>query len=391
MMSLRSLVLAAGLAVCGAVAAHAQPISNFQFLGQQLIPTGTQFNSTTVGGLSGLAYDPSTNTYTAISDDRSQFNPARFYNLSINVAPGSVSTTFNSVSTLLRPDGTAYPALSLDPEGIALAPNGNFFVSSEGEATAARQTNPFINEYTPSGQFVRSLPVNSRFNPVFSDNTFTNQISGVRNNLAFESLTITPDASSLFTATENALVQDGPASSTSIGSPSRITRYNLATGLVSGEFLYNVAPVAAAPTPVGSFATNGLVELLALDNRYLVALERSFSTGVGNACSLYLIDLENASDISALNSIAGVPGLVPVQRSLLLDLSTLGITLDNLEALALGPTLPNGQQTFIILSDNNFASTQVTQVLAFSVTIPTPGAASMMILAGAFAARRRRA
>ena len=37
-----------------------------------------------------------------------------------------------------------------------------------------------------------------------------------------------------------------------------------------------------------AFATNGLVELIALDNGgTLLALERSFSTGVGNTIKLY--------------------------------------------------------------------------------------------------------
>ncbi len=35
------------------------------------------------------------------------------------------------------------------------------------------------------------------------------QTAGIRNNLAFESLTISPDQKTLFTATENALFQDG--------------------------------------------------------------------------------------------------------------------------------------------------------------------------------------
>ncbi|MBX9735484.1 MAG: esterase-like activity of phytase family protein [Phycisphaerales bacterium] len=388
-MSSRALAFVAGLAI--SASALAQPISNLRYIGQQTLPTATVFGGTQVGGLSGLTYNALTNSYLAISDDRSAINPARFYSLNIDVNGSNVNTTFTGVTTLLQPNGTPYAINSLDTEGIALSSTGTVYVSSEGEASILRQSNPFVNEYTQAGAFVRALPVNSRYIPTFSDpGTFANQIGGVRNNLAFESLTITPDASSLFTATENALIQDGPAAGVGVGSSSRIVRYNLATGLPSGEFLYRVNPVAAAPAPAGSFTTNGLVELLALDNRYLLALERSFSTGVGNAVSLYLIDLQGATDISGINSLVGAPGVVGVQRTLLLDLGTLGITLDNLEALALGPVLPTGEQTLIVLSDNNFSSLQVTQVIALGVTIPTP--ASGVLVAGAtiLAARRRR-
>ncbi len=48
-------------------------------------------------------------------------------------------------------------------------------------------------------------------------------------------------------------------------------------------------------------------------------------------------------------------------------LDALGLTLDNLEGLTLGPVLPDGRQTLLIVSDNNFSPTQVTQFLAFTV------------------------
>jgi len=46
------------------------------------------------------------------------------------------------------------------------------------------------------------------------------------------------------------------------------------------KFLYVTDPVASAPNPPDSFSTNGLVELLALDNSgTLLSLERSFPLG----------------------------------------------------------------------------------------------------------------
>jgi hypothetical protein len=52
---------------------------------------------------------------------------------------------------------------------------------------------------------------------------------------------------------------------------------------------------------------------------------------------------------------------------LLLDLSTLGIPLDNVEGMTLGPRLPDGRRSLVLVSDNNFAASQFTQFLLFAL------------------------
>jgi 3-phytase/alkaline phosphatase D len=117
-----------------------------------------------------------------------------------------------------------------------------------------------------------------------------------------------------------------------------------------------------------------LVELLALDNSgTLLALERSFSVGVGNNIKLYEVRLQGATDISGFNSVDGLEVEAVAQKRLLLDFAELGVPLDNIEGITLGETLPDGRQSLVVVSDNNFSPTQVTQVLAFAIdtnTIP---------------------
>src|ERR1700750_2727803 len=62
-----------------------------QFLAQAIVPTGTQFAGTTVGGLSSITYDASRGVYYSISDDQSQINPARFYTVKVDVSHGSLT------------------------------------------------------------------------------------------------------------------------------------------------------------------------------------------------------------------------------------------------------------------------------------------------------------
>jgi hypothetical protein len=56
---------------------------------------------------------------------------------------------------------------------------------------------------------------------------------------------------------------------------------------------------------------------------------------------------------------------------LLLNFDSLGLPtgLDNVEGMTLGPVLPNGQQSLVLVSDNNFSATQFTQILAFGLVL----------------------
>lgn len=348
-------------------------VAGIDFLGEVTFPTGFQFQGTTVGGLSGITYDPFTNVYYSISDDRSQFNPARFYTLNINLSDGSLDNgdvTFTGVTTLTNASGQPFPALGIDPEGIALTRNGTLFITSEGDVNSNPQQAPFINEFSLTGQQLRSLPIASKFLPTPGN-------SGIRNNLAFESLTLTPNQQFLYSATENALKQDGPAASLTDESPARILLYDAKTGQPLKEFVYLTDPVVAPPVPAGTFSTNGLVELFAIDNTgTLLALERSFSNGVGNSIKLYQVQTQGAVDVKGLNSLAGLEADPAVSKKLLLDFADLGLTLDNIEGMTFGPRLADGKQSLIIVSDNNFSGTQFTQVLAFALDLDTiPGVA----------------
>ncbi|MBE9037122.1 phytase [aff. Roholtiella sp. LEGE 12411] len=344
-----------------------------------------------LGGLSGVTYDATNNLYYAISDDRSQLGPARFYTFTAD--PATISTTgatFTHVTPLKDRRGQFFAQNSLDPEGIALTDNGTVFISSEGEVNpnAGRVTDPFVKEFSlTTGQEVRSLSIPKKYLPVVQDtngdgtvNAGDTQISGVRNNAALESLTITPDQKTLFTATENALFQDGPAATTTTETRSRILQYNLLSGQPEKEYLYLTDSVAVAPNPIDAFSTNGLVDLLAIDNRgTLLALERSFSTGVpgtGNTIKIYEVTLQGATDISTIDSLESLSAsqlaaIKPAQKRLLLNLDSLNLPTgtDNIEGLALGPKLPDGSQSIMLVSDNNFSPTQFTQILTLSADI----------------------
>ncbi|MBD2606170.1 esterase-like activity of phytase family protein [Scytonema hofmannii FACHB-248] len=341
---------------------NAVEITDINFIGQATLPNNLTFQNTTIGGFSGITYDPQKNLYYAISDDRGQKAPARFYTLKIDLTKGKLTNggvVPVGVTTLLNENGQKFPTGETDTEGIALTSKDTVFISSEGDVN--QLINPFIKEFSlSSGKEITTLAIPQKFLPD------KNGKQGIRNNLAFESLTITPNEKKLFTATENALIQDGSQAKPNTSTSCRILQYNLLTKQLEKEFLYQTEPVAPLLDISKHFAS-GLPDLLAVDNRGdFLGLERTF-TGLGFYIALFQVSLEEADDIHNIESMkqADTKSIKPVQKKLLLDLRKLDVLLDNIEGLTFGSKLPDGQPSLILVSDNNFNPLQRTQILAF--------------------------
>ncbi len=342
------------------------PSVELDYQGATTIPAGTTFGGTVVGGLSSMTYDARRHVYYALSDDQGEgftpaSSPARYYTLRIDVSDGSLDAgdvKVLAVTTLRGPDGQPFPALSLDPEGLTLTRRGTLVVTSEGIAN--RGIAPFVREFDLSGRQVRELAVPDYFDPTAT--------SGVRQNLGFEAAAVTPrHGRRLFVGTENALVQDGPAATTTTGSPARVLSYRLGRrGQPDREYVYPTEPVVAPSTV---FTVNGLVELLPLSPRLLLSMERSFSVGAGNTIRIYRVALPGATNVAGVADIHDVRRLRPVRKSLLLELPALveGQPLDNVEGMTFGPRLPDGRRSVLLVSDNNFTPGQDTQVILLAV------------------------
>ncbi len=355
-------------------------VADFEFLGEVTFETGFTFEGTEVGGLSGLAFDAAADSYFAISDDRGSNGDPRFYTLTIDLSDGALDEgdiAFTDVVPLLAEDGAAFEVNETDFEGIALTPIGTLAIASERNDLPGETGQPQVFAFSTAGEQLVELSIPDRYIPDAAFDAEEPRTQGVRNNLAFESLTITPNGESLFTATENALVQDGPESTVETNSLARILQFDTATDELVAEFFYEVEPVPNVPEPADGFSTNGLVELLALDNAgNFLALERAFSVGVGNTVRLFQVNLDDALGIGGIEALANADGEVvtgifgAVEKTLILDVEAdLGIEPDNLEALAFGPVLEDGRQSLIIASDNNFSDTQETQFLAVALDI----------------------
>lgn len=349
---------------------------SLDFLSEYQLPKQT-FEGTPIGGLSAIAYDRQRDRLYALSDDRGRLSPARFYTLKLTLTSPAQeqesaaaqsesilsSLAVEKVTFLLNEAGEPYPQGTIDPEGIAISSQQTIFVSSEG--VTRQGINPFVGEFDlETGQLKRYLPLPDRY---LVDDAQDLQ-TGVRDNLGFEALTLNPTGSvpaqgeplRLFTAVEAPLQQDyNPDTPGDQGNPNRLLHYLIGDGppFLIAEHLYPLSP-----PPM--FATSGLVELLALDQGgHFLSLERSFGLR-GFQARLFQLAIDGATDTSRIASLKGHPNSVtPIRKRLITDFSNLDLTLDNVEGMTLGPRLPDGSQSLILVSDDNFQASEVTQFL----------------------------
>jgi len=387
------------LAVAGI--AQAAAAANFSYIGQTIVPTGASYASTTVGGLSGIDYDAATASYVAISDDRSAVNPARYYTLSLDFnkfsrsnTPGSGGVSFSAVTTLRTAAGLAFGVNSEDAEAIRLvhgATGPTLLWTNEGQRSSAGFQSPTLREMKLDGSYLRDFSVPQTFVPVGTAASTGANDTGIRNNLAFESLTLSRDGKQVYIATESALAQDGPIATVQAGTVTRVAQFDYASGQRTAEYAYQLDAIPVAPTPSTSSADNGLVELLAVGDGRFLALERSFASGVGNNIRLYLTEIGDATNIAGISSLKG-QSVTAMRKTLLLDLGSLtnddgtALKLDNVEGISFGADV-DGHQTLVLVSDNNFSSTQFTQFVALRIDtdlalmpVPEPQTAMLMAL-----------
>jgi len=348
---------------------------SLDFLGEYRLPADTVFEDTPVRGLSALAYDRQGDRFYVLSDDRSEFAPARFYTMKLNLSQeaGEVAIAgvdIEKVTTLLGEDGEHFAQGTIDPEGLALSPRQTVFVSSEG--VASEGIPPFIDEFDlATGEWQQHLPIPERYIP----QTVEGQPQGVQNNLGFEALTLNPGGFStawlepfrLFAATESALEQDRRSSnSDETQSPERPNYSRFLHYLIGNELPVLISEHLYPNDLPPLLTVNGLTELVVLDQGgHFLSMEHSFGIA-GAGARIFELATGGATDTSGIPKLSGDLSVIePIRKRLLLDLADLGISLDNLEGMTLGPQLPDGTQSLLLVSDDNFNPNQFTQFLLF--------------------------
>lgn len=326
-------------------------IKQLHFIDEYIIPDGTLFNNTLVGGLSGIDY--ANGNWYLISDD--PVSP-RFYTASIAFGQdGFNSLEIKSVTNFKDTKGNILNDGISDPEAIRFD-HETLVWTSEGNINTGLP--PFVSTASLNGSFMREATLADRYRPQ-PDSDF-----GPRQNGVFEGLSLGTEGNGYWVAMELPLKEDGPAPTLEdTDSPIRIIYVDRDTGTFGKEFAYELDAVERPAANGTSFELNGVVELLAYaDDKFLV-LERSFSTGYsdgGNTVRIYDVDATHATDVSGLETLNGTTYTKATKR-LLFDFEdvrsqlTEGIV-DNIEGLTFGPDLENGNRSLVLVADNNFSA-----------------------------------
>ena len=105
---------------------RAKTVVGVDFLGEVVVPTGTIFDGTEIGGLSSITYDRTRDRYHALSDDqgnRPTGDPVRLYSVEIDLSDGSFDDgdlEFVDTTELLDVGNVPFEPGGLDPEGLTL-------------------------------------------------------------------------------------------------------------------------------------------------------------------------------------------------------------------------------------------------------------------------------
>lgn len=332
-----------------------------KLLGAVDLPKDLNVDGAAFGGISGADYDRRTGDWLLISDDRSDKAPARFFVGRLDYDARAVrGLRLTRQVALRRPDGATFPATAsasgerADAETLRIDPRtGGLLWSSEGDA--ARGFDPSVRRMDRDGQWAGDIraPSAFRFDPA--------KASGARPNLTFEGVSFSPGGRWLWLAMEAPLIEDGPVSTVSGGGVTRISRLDRA-GRLQAQYAYRLDPIQAAPEGRGD---NGVSEILALDARRLLVLERSgVETAPGRFayhCRLYLVDVATGENVAGRHSLVDGPVRVLAKR-LIVNFDRMPGGAANFEAMAWGPVI-EGKRTLVLFADDNFAATEPQRIL----------------------------
>jgi hypothetical protein len=257
-------------------------------------------------------------------------------------AEGGIASIANVVNIPIDDD--------LDFEGIA------YTNSTRGSVFLSEEDTPGVREVSlANGDVLQTLTIPAVF-------------ATRRSNNGFESLTRTPDASTMWTANEEALTVDGPISSPTAGTVVRLLRFDVNGDAVTtgAQFAYPVEKIHGAFIPD---ARSGLADLVAMPDGTLLSLERSLAFASPFLLNqVFEISFSGATDVSQGDIASGLAGKAysPVGKELLWSDTVDSQALHNLEGLGLGPQLSNGDWSLIGVVDSGGSGANV--VVSFTAS-----------------------
>ena len=319
-----------------------------RFLDEYIVKDSLLVNNSYIGGLSGIDY--SKGFYYFVIDDAK--NP-RFVKAKIDIQGNEMkSVDFMNVFYLNDTATTFYKDSFLDLESIFIDDETQE-VNFVSEGFIRNKKSPLVFTTDSVGKFVYNYTIPDYFIPKADQN--------IKHNGVFEGSSKSINGKGFWVAMEAPLTSDGeePAFKNT-SSPVRITYFDKKTKKATKQFAYQLEHITKPSK--GDINLNGLTSILEYKENHFFIIERTYQNGYGAYGNIIRIfdayvdeSTTNTLDIQSLKETA----FIPLKKRLVLNFEdikgelTEGI-IDNIEGLTFGPKLTNGNQSLVLVADDNF-------------------------------------
>ena len=319
-----------------------------RFLDEYIVKDSLLVNNSYIGGLSGIDY--SKGFYYFVIDDAK--NP-RFVKVKIHIQVNEMkSVDFMNVFYLNDTATTFYKDSFLDLESIFIDDETQE-VNFVSEGFIRNKKSPLVFTTDSVGKFVYNYTIPDYFIPKADQN--------IKHNGVFEGSSKSINGKGFWVAMEAPLTSDGeePAFKNT-SSPVRITYFDKKTKKATKQFAYQLEHITKPSK--GDINLNGLTSILEYKENHFFIIERTYQNGYGAYGNIIRIfdayvdeSTTNTLDIQSLKE----TDFIPLKKRLVFNFEdvrselTEGIV-DNIEGITFGPKLENGNQSLVLVSDDNF-------------------------------------
>ncbi|MGJ8742905.1 esterase-like activity of phytase family protein [Polaribacter sp.] len=322
--------------------------TTLHFLDEYVLADSISFKNTIIGGLSGVDYVNGT-YYFAVDDLK---NP-RFLTAEININNNKIEhIDFKNVFLLKDATKSFYTENAFDLESIFVDEETKevYFVS---EGAINKGKNPLVFSMDVLNNDLYNFEIPSYFK--------ANSISKPKENGTFEGSSKSINSKGFWVAMEAPLKIDGEEPTfTKKSSPVRITYFDKTTKKATKQFAYQLEHITKPAK--GNINLNGVTAILEYKENHFFIVERTYQSNYGSKGNIVRI-FEAFADTNTTNtldvkSLKETP-FVPLKKRLLLNFEAIKGHLteeivDNIEGITFGPKLPNGNQSLLLVSDDNF-------------------------------------
>lgn len=333
------------------------------FLDEYIVKDSLAIENSFIGGLSGIDY--SNGFFYFVVDDSEK---PRFLRAEIDIKQDKInSVNFKNVVYLNDTTTSFYNENILDLESIFIdkeTEEVNFV--SEGSILKGKKPSVFTTDSL--GNFLRSYVLPNYFIP--------DTVPKLKHNGIFEGSSKGVNGKGFWVAMESPLIVDGDEPSfKKTSSPIRITYFDKKSKKAIKQFAYQLEHITKPSK--GKINLNGLTSILEYKENHFFIIERTYQSGYGNyGNGIKIFDAyidETTTNILEVESLKE-KDFTSLRKRLIFDFEevrdqlTKGIV-DNIEGVTFGPKLANGNQSLILVSDDNFQlyGKQLNQIILLEI------------------------